>query len=121
MECCKDSFKLTCRDGVAATPSRKGFQDWGNSTQTGCTYPVGSDPDYDGIIDIEHNLDTSYIICSITDPDGIVKPAKTQFDMNFEDEVLVKVVDEDNIRITFAHLDELSEGDAYQLSIIGIT
>jgi hypothetical protein len=95
--------------------------DWGNSTQTGCTYPVGSDPDYDGIIDIEHNLDTSYIICSITDPDGIVKPAKTQFDMNFEDEVLVKVVDEDNIRITFAHLDELSEGDAYQLSIIGIT
>jgi len=33
----------------------------------------------------------------------------------------VKVVDEDNVRITFAHTGELGEGDGYVLSIIGIT
>jgi hypothetical protein len=95
--------------------------DWGNSTQTGCTYPVGSDPDYDGIIDIEHGLDTENIICSIMDLEGVAKAARTQFDMNYDSEVTVKVVDEDNVRITFAHTGELGEGDGYVLSIIGIT
>jgi len=93
--------------------------DWGNATQSGVDYPSGTDPDYDGIVDITHGLATNYVVCSIVDNEGRVKPAGTQFDLNFESEVLVKIVSINKVRITFSHTDTIDEGDGFYITIMG--
>ena len=53
------------------------------------------------------------------DNEGRVKPAGTQFDLNFESEVLVKIVSINKVRITFSHTDTIDEGDAFYITIMG--
>ena len=98
---------------------------WGDSTQSGVDYPSGTDPVYDGIVDITHGLTTNYVVCSIVDQEGKLKPAMTQLDLNFEDEVLVKIINNNKVRITFGHISaelggsQIDEGDGFYITIMG--
>ena len=94
--------------------------DWGSDqTAKGITYPEGSAPDFDGIVEIEHNLSTNFIVCSITDINGREKAANTQFDMNFEAEVLVTLISNNKIRLIFNVTFQLNDG--LYVAILGVT
>ena len=89
---------------------------WGAS-HTRTEYPAGSSPDYDGIVEIEHNLTTNYVVCSIVDVDGTVKAAGGQMDMNYDIEVLLKVISNNVIELEFSHTPALNE--EYYVTIMG--
>ncbi len=92
--------------------------DWGSDqTAAGITYPEGTSPDYDGVVEVTHNLATEFIVCSVTDVDGTIKDPNTQMDSSYEDEVLMKIVSNNKIRFTFYHSPELDEG--YLITILG--
>lgn len=89
---------------------------WGAS-HTSTNYPSGTAPDYNSLVSINHNLDTNYIVGSVADVDGTIKSAGEQMDMNFEDEVLLKVTSSNSITLEFNHLPALNE--EYYVTIIG--